>query len=169
MHCKLIHFFKLKYFYFPATSVVDEFIGLGFWLSTIIFLSIGIVFALVSAVFSIVNVAFNPIQQIFNVFGLYIWNGIAIGSCLLTMILYGSLYGGFLSSNIAITDTLQPGITYSSDGLASLGFSFWILIVPILLHSINIGLIFYRQYLIVKDPPITVIPVKKHDTTILLF
>lgn len=157
------------FFYIPATNVADEFIGLGFWLSTIIFLAIAIVFAVVSAVFSIINVAFNPIQQIFNVFGLYIWNGIAIGSCLLTMILYGSLYGSYLSSNIAITDTLQSVVTYSSDGLANLGFSFWVLIAPILLHSINIGLIVYRQYLIVKDPPITVIPVKKHDTTILLF
>lgn len=92
-----------------------------------------------------------------------------MGSCLLTMILYGSLFGSSLTNNIGITDTLQSVVTYSSKGLASLGFSFWILIVPILLHSINIGLIVYRQYLIVKDPPINVIPVKKHDTTILLF
>lgn len=60
-----------------------------------------------------------------SVFGLYIWNGIASGTTLLTMILWGALYGSSLSQNIAITDTLASEFTYNSNGLAQLGLCYW--------------------------------------------
>lgn len=39
--------------------------------------------------------------------------------------LWGILYETTLGKNIAITDTLRSEATYSSDGLANLGFSYW--------------------------------------------
>lgn len=65
-------------------------------------------------------------KTLFNsVFGLYIWNGIASGTTLITLILWGALFGSSLSRNIAVTDTLQSELTYSSNGLAQLGLCYW--------------------------------------------
>lgn len=152
-----------------AAASKDEFINAGLWLSTVIFLGIATAFAGASASFAIINVLFNPVEPFFSVFGLYIWNGIVIGSTVLAMILWGALYGSQLSDNIAITDTLTPEAPYSSANLASLGASYWVLLISVLLHSGNIGLLLWRQYEINKEPPPTTIDVDKSDLTIIMY
>uniref|UniRef100_A0A182UX00 Uncharacterized protein n=1 Tax=Anopheles merus TaxID=30066 RepID=A0A182UX00_ANOME len=106
-----------------ASANIDRssFINTGLWVSTVVFIGIAISFAAISASFSIINVLFNPIEPVFSVFGLYIWNGVALGSTALCMIMWGALFASTLTDNIAITDTLTTQIPYSSDGLASLG------------------------------------------------
>ncbi|KAG4076047.1 hypothetical protein HA402_011521 [Bradysia odoriphaga] len=106
-------------------NVADEVIDPGLWLTTIIFLSVAAIFSLFSAVMALVNIVFNPIEPVLSVFGLYIWNGVASGCALLTIILWGALFGSSLTQNIAVTDTLASEFTYSSDGLAQLGFCYW--------------------------------------------
>lgn len=103
----------------------DGFFSAALHLTTIIFLALTLIFVLVCAIFSIVNVVFNPFQSILSVFGLYIWNGITAGLALLTIILWGSLFAANLSDNIAITDTLRKEARFTSEGLATLGISFW--------------------------------------------
>lgn len=147
----------------------DSFINAGLWLTTVLFLAVATAFAGASASFSIINVLFNPVEPIFSVFGLYIWNGIVIGANVLTMIMWGALYGSSVSNNIAITDTLTPEAPYSSADLASLGASYWVLFIPILLHGSNIGLLLWRQYEINKEPPPTTIDVDKSDLTIIMY
>lgn len=147
----------------------EDFINAGLWLTTVIFLGIATAFAGASASFAIINVLFNPVEPVFSVFGLYIWNGIVIGATVLTMIMWGALYGSHLSENIAITDTLTPEAPYSSADLASLGASFWVLFIPILLHGSNVGLLLWRQYEINKEPPPTTIDVDKSDLTIIMY
>lgn len=145
-----------------ATSQ-DEFINAGLWLTTVIFLGLATAFAGASASFSIINVLFNPVEPVFSVFGLYIWNGIVIGATVLVMILWGALFGSYLSENIGITDTLTPEAPYSSEGMAALGASYWILFLPLILHGSNIGLLLWRQYEINREPPPTTINVDKSD------
>lgn len=147
----------------------DEFINAGLWVTTVIFLGIATAFSGASVSFSIINVLFNPVEPIFSVFGLYIWNGIVIGATLMTMIIWGALFGSQLSSNIAITDTLTPEAPYSSIGLAALGASYWILFLPMVFHGANIGLLLWRQYEINKEPPPTTIDVDKSDLTIIMY
>ncbi|XP_062539754.1 uncharacterized protein LOC134207802 [Armigeres subalbatus] len=147
----------------------DSFINAGLWLTAVIFLGVATAFAGASASFAIINVLFNPVEPFFSVFGLYIWNGIVIGATVLTMIMWGALYGSYLSENIAITDTLTPEAPYSSTNLASLGASYWVLFIPILLHSANIGLLLWRQYEINKEPPPTTIDVDRSDLTIIMY
>lgn len=147
----------------------DNFINAGLWLATVLFLAISTTFAGASASFAIINVLFNPVEPIFSVFGLYIWNGIVIGGTVLTMSMWGALYGSYLSDNIAITDTLTPEAPYSSENLASLGASYWVLFIPLLLHGSNIGLLLWRQYEINKEPPPTTIDVDKSDLTIIMY
>lgn len=106
-------------------SIENEFFSAALHLTTVIFLALTATFILISAIFSIVNVVFNPVEAILNVFGLYIWNGIASGLALITIILWISLFATSLTNNIAITDTLRQDARYTSDGLATIGVSFW--------------------------------------------
>ncbi|XP_058840204.1 uncharacterized protein LOC131695725 [Topomyia yanbarensis] len=147
----------------------DDFINAGLWLTTVIFLGIATAFAGAAVSFSIINVLFNPVEPIFSVFGLYIWNGVVMGATLMTMVLWGALYGSQLSDNIGITDTLTPVAPYSSAGLASLGTSYWILFLPMLFHGANIGLLLWRQYTINREPPPTTIDLDKSDLPSLCF
>lgn len=146
-----------------------NFINTGLWVSTVVFIGIATSFAAVSASFSIINVLFNPIEPVFNVFGLFIWNGVAIGATALCMIMWGALFAGTLIDNIAITDTLTTQIPYSSSGLAVLGVSYWVLFLPIVLHGLNVGLLLWRRYIINKEPPPTTIDVDRSDLTIIMF
>uniref|UniRef100_A0A182VPX1 Claudin n=1 Tax=Anopheles minimus TaxID=112268 RepID=A0A182VPX1_9DIPT len=147
----------------------SSFINTGLWVSTVVFIGIATSFAAVSASFSIINVLFNPIEPVFNVFGLFIWNGVAIGATALCMIMWGTLFAGTLNDNIAITDTLTTQIPYTSSGLAVLGVSYWVLFLPIVLHGLNIGLLLWRRYIINKEPPLTTIDVDRSDLTIIMF
>lgn len=147
----------------------EEFINAGLWLTAVIFLGIATAFAGASASFSIINVLFNPVEPVFSVFGLYIWNGIVSCATLLVMILWGALFGTYLSINVGITDTLTPEAPYNSAGMAALGASYWILFLPLLLHGSNIGLLLWRQYEINREPPPTTINVDKSDLTICMY
>jgi len=95
-------------------NIAEDVIDPGLWLTTIIFLSVTAAFSLFSAIMALVNTLFNPIEPILSVFGLYIWNGIASGGAIITLILWGALFGSSLSRNIAITDTLASQYAYSS-------------------------------------------------------
>ncbi|XP_050070719.1 uncharacterized protein LOC126558709 [Anopheles maculipalpis] len=154
-----------------SVSVFDRtnFINTGLWVSTVVFIGLAIGFATASASFSIINVLFNPVEPIFNVFGLFIWNGVAIGATALCMIMWGALFAGTLIDNIAITDTLTSQFPYSSAGLAALGVSYWVLFLPILMHGLNVGLLLWRRYIINKEPLPTTIDVDRSDLTIIMF
>lgn len=147
----------------------NEFLSAGLWLTTVVFLLLTITFASLSGLFSILNIWYNPVQFIFGAHGLYVWNGISLGFCCLTMIFWSSLYGIFISKNIGITDTLRSTAHFSSNGLAHLGFSFWILVVTIVCHLVNVGLVYYRGFLLQREPKAPAITVNKNDSTILVY
>ncbi|XP_049548515.1 uncharacterized protein LOC125959690 [Anopheles darlingi] len=146
-----------------------EFINTGLWVSTVVFTGIAAGFAGISVSFSIINVLFNPVEPILSVFGLYIWNGIAATAGALAMILWGSLFGSTLQQNIAITDTLTVQIPYKSNGLASLGVSYFLLLLPIVFHTANIALLVWRRHIINREPPPTTIDVDRSDLTIIMY
>lgn len=146
-----------------------EFLSAGLWLTTVIFGFMTIAFALLSGFFSMINIWCNPIRFLLGVSGLFLWNTIAFVCCLLTIIFWSSLYMIFITNNIAITDTLRILAHFSSHGLSNLGFSFWILLATITCHLTNIGLLYYRNYLLEREPKAPAITVKKNDSTILVY
>lgn len=146
-----------------------EFLSAGLWLTTVIFLAATIAFASLSALFSLINVWYNPVRTLIGVFGLYIWNGLAVVFCCLTMIFWVSQFSIFISSNIGITDTLRSTAHYSSTDLASLGYSFWLLFVTIVCHLVNVALVYFRSYLLQREPKAPAITVNKNDSTILVY
>ncbi|XP_059617269.1 clarin-3-like [Phlebotomus argentipes] len=147
----------------------EQFISAALWLATVICLCLTIFFSSMTTVQSLINIISNPIWSIFSVYGLYIWNGLSIAFSAITLILWGSLFATSIRFNIAVRHTLVSGSTLSSDGLASLGFSYWILFGPIVLHAANIGILLWRKWLIEREPPPVAINVAKNDFTILLY
>lgn len=146
-----------------------EFLSAGLWLTTVVFLSLTVAFASLSGIFSLINIWWNPVRFLFGVFGLYVWNGITIVLCSLTMIFWSSLYLIFISNNIGIPDTLRSVSHYSSKDLSGLGFSYWLLLVTVACHLLNIGLVYYRNYLVQREPRAPAITVNKNDSTILVY
>lgn len=159
---KTVGFFDVQVY--EEERPIGTFLSAGLWLTTVIFMSLSCVLALISGFFSMINIIFNPYRMLTSTFGLYIWNGIAAGLVLLTMIIWLSLHLIFISNNIAITDTLGVEAIYSSNGLASLGFSYWIMFVSIFCHLINIALVYYRDYVLQNEPKTSVITVKRNST-----
>lgn len=150
--------------YEASTNVNEGFLSNGLWITTVIFLGLSCVFGVVSCFFSMLNIFWRPFRTLTSPFGLYIWNGIAAIFCFLTMIYWISLHFIFITNNVAVTDTLTVETKrYSSEGLASLGFSFWIIIVSVLCHVGNIGLIYYRSIILLNIPKPSVVELKKNQ------
>lgn len=147
----------------------SEFLSAGLWLSTVIFMTLAISLAALSTFFAFLNICYNPAQDLVGVFGLYVWNGLAAVLCCLTMVFWISLHVLFISGNIAITDTLRRTAHYSSSNLASVGFSFWILLASIACHLISVALIYYRAVLLQRAPKPPAITISKNDATILVY
>lgn len=146
-----------------------EFLSAGLWLTTVVFLWLTISLAGLSALHSFFNIVCNPATDAFGPLGITCVNGAASVSCLFTIIFYSSLYLMFISKNVAISDTLKVVGHYSSTDLASLGYSFWILMASMVLHLSNIALIYYRNYLLQREPKPPAITVDKNDSTILVY
>ena len=49
----------------------------GLWVSTVVFVVLGLVLGLVSIGFTLLNITTRPIETITGPLGLYVWNGLA--------------------------------------------------------------------------------------------
>lgn len=135
-----------------STSSPDKkFINAGIWVSCLLFLAVALLAAVLTAVFAVINTTTNPVEPIAGVFGLYLWNSIAVGSTLLVMILWGVQFADTLTDNVAYSETIT-GI-FKSQGQANLGLSYWLLIVVLFLHIVNLILLRVRQHLLDREPP----------------
>ncbi|XP_065360033.1 uncharacterized protein LOC135953924 [Calliphora vicina] len=128
------------------------FISASLYICSVMFLCLAFSFALMSFVCSAINLKWHPVERIFNIFGLFIWNGIAIVGCFWSLAFWSAMFGSQLRFNIAITDTLRQQLKFRSEGYASLGYSYYLVIVIMVLHIINLVLLFVRNYSIGKQP-----------------
>jgi len=133
-----------------------EYINAGLYISTIVFLCISGIFGIIAAVLSVWNTAANPVEVYLSIYGLYIYNGIACVSCMLTLVLWGAMFGSTLVNNVGILETIQGQM----DSTANLGYSYWLNLPSFLLYFTSIGILFVRQHLISQEPEI-----KIHTTT----
>lgn len=152
-----------------SESSSEILLNAALFLAVDITLSLSILFAVLSAVSSLLNVWCSSPYGMLNVPGLFYINGIVIGLIGFTIVLYGSLYGSYIQKNIAIADTLSKFANYSSEGLADLGYSYWILFFPLLLHIFNIIMLKYRAFLVHRNAPPPVLSIEKNDSTILVY
>jgi hypothetical protein len=147
----------------------DGFVNAGLLIAVFVALALSILFATISMVQTMVLIFYSSPYSILNVFGLYMWNIVAFLFTILTLILYGSLFASSLINNIAIADTLNQPTKYSSEGLAKLGFSYWILFVPICMHFVNLGLLKYRTILMNRSEPLPVLRIDRSDTNLMVY
>ncbi|KAJ8920070.1 hypothetical protein NQ315_011724 [Exocentrus adspersus] len=135
-----------------AADVNDDkkFINAGVWVSTIFFLALSIAVGLACAALSIWNTVANPVEAYFSIFGLYIYNAVALASVVIGMCLWGVMHLYVMFHNVGVFDTLAGNMT--SDKTAHLGYSYWILIIPVVFYCASIALLYVRQYLLSKDP-----------------
>ncbi|XP_037816183.1 uncharacterized protein LOC119606691 [Lucilia sericata] len=128
------------------------YISASLYICSVMFLCLAFAFSLTSLICSAINLKWHPVERIFNIFGLFVWNGIAIVGCFWSLAFWSALFGSQLRYNIAITDTLRQQLKFTSEGYASLGYSYYLVIVIMVLHIINLVLLFIRNYSISKQP-----------------
>lgn len=151
-----------------TNSSEKKFINAGIWVSSVLFLAVELLAGVLAAVFAVINATTNPTEPIVGVLGLYVWNGIAVGCTLLVMILWGSQFAATLSDNIAYSETIT-GI-FSSQGQASLGVSYWLLLIVLFLHIANLTLLGVREHLLSREPPPPTIKMEENtDGVIFLY
>uniref|UniRef100_A0A1I8MEC2 Uncharacterized protein n=1 Tax=Musca domestica TaxID=7370 RepID=A0A1I8MEC2_MUSDO len=122
-------------------------------LCCILFLSLQLTFSLMAFVCSGINLKWHPVERIFNIFGLFIWNAIAAGCCFWCLALWAAMFGSHLRYNIAVTDTLRQQLNFTSEGYASLGGAYYSVVVVMILHIINLALLFARQRYFMDGQP----------------
>nr|XP_053638109.1 uncharacterized protein LOC128692767 isoform X2 [Cherax quadricarinatus]XP_053638111.1 uncharacterized protein LOC128692767 isoform X2 [Cherax quadricarinatus]XP_053638112.1 uncharacterized protein LOC128692767 isoform X2 [Cherax quadricarinatus]XP_053638113.1 uncharacterized protein LOC128692767 isoform X2 [Cherax quadricarinatus]XP_053638120.1 uncharacterized protein LOC128692767 isoform X2 [Cherax quadricarinatus] len=127
----------------PAVKVNSVFMNYGLWVGTIVCLSLGMVFAVVGALFAVINTATTPVEAITGVPGLYLWNGLAALFNLICVILWAVQYHKYLTHNVLLYDAVDGWTTENNEVF---GYSYWLVVVAIFVHVVNIGIIFMGTY-----------------------
>ncbi|XP_067012029.2 clarin-3 isoform X2 [Anabrus simplex] len=128
-----------------------QFVNAGLWVSTVLFLVLALVITGASSLLAVLNAATNPSRTCLAMDGLYFWNGAAAFLDLLVLILWGSQFAVTLTDNVAVADVIKGD--YTSSGLASLGYSYWLVFVSLLLSLASVAVLAVRDYLLSREPP----------------
>ncbi|CAG0887819.1 unnamed protein product [Cyprideis torosa] len=112
-----------------------EFQSAGVYIATQVSLYGALLFSCLSLIFQVYNILQNPVSPILSVIGLYIWNCIAVFLYVLTLLLFGIYSAAQISSHFAIRETLTGEYDVGSH---STGYSYWILLIPLLCHVANL-------------------------------
>ncbi|XP_064094116.1 uncharacterized protein LOC135206669 isoform X1 [Macrobrachium nipponense] len=127
----------------PHVPTSPEFMSYGLWVGTISCLSIGMVFAVIGALFAVINTATTPVEFITGVPGLYIWNSMAAFFNLICVILWAVQFHQHLTRNVLLYDA-DSG--WTTEGMEVFGYSYWLVVVAIIVHIANIVIIFVGTY-----------------------
>eukprot|EP00102_Acyrthosiphon_pisum_P003589 XP_001946239.1 PREDICTED: clarin-3 [Acyrthosiphon pisum] len=111
------------------------------WALTVIGVLAGLIMAVAAAVFAVINSAITPISALAGIPGLYFWNISAMFFQLLAGSLWVGQYFQRLQYNVMNKDDRRN--KWTSEGNASLGFSFWFIILASILHMLNIFIVFW--------------------------
>lgn len=126
-----------------GVSGTDGLMSQSLWAGTIACLSLGLLFAVLGAVFAVVNTATTPVEAITGIPGLYIWNGLAALFELVAVICWAVQFSSNLTHNVLIVDSLGG---WTTEGGEALGYSFWLVVVAVVVHCANCALIGFGTY-----------------------
>ncbi|CAH2004116.1 unnamed protein product [Acanthoscelides obtectus] len=144
-----------------------KFINAGVWISTILFLAVALAFGSLATLLGFYNTVSSPIQWYFGILGMYIYNSVAIIAIVIAMCLWGTMYNLIILHDIGVFYTLNGQL--DSDKKAYLGFSYWLLFLPIVLFFCSIALLYTRQYLVTRDPVQRVVDIDDEDPGLYLY
>lgn len=98
------------------------------------------------------SIAILIFSSIFSFPALRVWNSLVANACLITLILWLVQFQ-FLKRNLAIQDTLRLLRPYLSAGNTNLGFSYYLVLIAMILQgSVNVALLYWRQRRISREP-----------------
>ncbi|KAL7635423.1 UNVERIFIED_CONTAM: hypothetical protein RMT77_014492 [Armadillidium vulgare] len=124
-------------------KMVSEVMSYELWVATISLLCGALLFAVVGSIFAVINTATTPIEVITGVPGLYIWNGCAAVLGLACVTCWGVQYTLYLTSNVLVEDSVQG---WTTKGKQHLGYSYWLVVVAVVIHIANCILIAIGTY-----------------------
>nr|XP_011720967.1 clarin-3 [Macaca nemestrina]XP_011720970.1 clarin-3 [Macaca nemestrina] len=112
-------------------------------LVTILFLVLSLLTSLLSSGFTFYNSISNPYQTFLGPMGVYTWNGLSASSVFVTMILFvANTQSNLLSEELF--HMLYP-TTASKGTTHSYGYSFWLILLIILLNIVTVTIIIFYQ------------------------
>jgi len=110
------------------------------YIATISCVVAGLFFGIISAMLAIVNTGSNPVEAICHVPGLYLWNGLALFSCVSAFVTWIVQYYLKLAHNVLLRENREKG-KWSSEGGATFGFSFVLVVLAAGVFMIDIAII----------------------------
>lgn len=111
------------------------------WMATIGTLCAAIVFTIIVVVFGIINTAVTPVEFITGVPGLYVWHGIAAFFECCSLVLWSVQFYSRLQYSVFWASEQQQG--WSSQDMASFGYSFWLVVGALCCHLVCVLLLCY--------------------------
>ncbi|XP_050534758.1 clarin-3 [Daktulosphaira vitifoliae] len=135
------------------------------WVLTVIFIMAGLTMTIAAAVFAVINSAITPISALAGVPGLYFWNISAILFELFAAGLWVTQFYQRLQFNVMSKDDRRN--KWTSEGNASLGYSFWFIILASILHMINVFTVFWATCSRTKKSPSPIIEEKTNGAIML--
>ncbi|KAM6184648.1 clarin-3 [Rhynchocyon petersi] len=129
--------------YFEVLAILSESSPRILHLVVILFLVLGLFSSLLSSGFTMYNSISNPYQTFLGPVGVYTWNGLCASFTLLAMFLFvGNTQSNGLSEEL--TQLLYP--TFTRKGVThQYGYSFWLLLLVILLNIVTAVIILFYQ------------------------
>jgi len=122
----------------PKSTMVRH----GMYISTCVFLVVGLFFTFINIIFMVLNIARTPVSSISGIDGLVAWNLIAGLMYFFVLVLWGAEFNIKLKKNLGISDTLRPG--KDLDTSSRVGWCCLLLICPMFLH-LGLGVMFARS------------------------
>jgi hypothetical protein len=101
--------------------------------------AIAMLFGLVASIFAIINTVMTPIEIITGLHGLFLWNGMGALFCTGACLSWIVQFRNKLRRNILSIDELEDG--WTSDNRASLGYSFFLVLLAMGMYLFNIFLV----------------------------
>lgn len=117
------------------------------YIATISTVVAAIVFGIISAMLAIVNTGSNPVEAICHIPGLYLWNGLALFASVSAFITWIVQFYVKLQHNVLTREYRDKG-KWTSEGRASFGFSFALVVIASGLFIMNLIIIFFAT----RDP-----------------
>nr|CAD7202623.1 unnamed protein product [Timema douglasi] len=110
------------------------------WVATIGCLAAGLLCAALAAIFAVTNTATTPIGAFTGVPGLYLWNALSMLFSGSAVGLWSAQFFKKLQQNVMSLE--DRGNLWSSENMASLGYSFWFVVGCCVIHLMNIIVIY---------------------------
>ncbi|KAL1449857.1 hypothetical protein WDU94_002329 [Cyamophila willieti] len=126
-----------------------EFISQSLWTCLVLFLVLSILLDTLNAIVSLINTTTTPISSLAGIPGLYVYNLIVVLLESITIGLWVYQFSHSLQRNVMIQEDRKN--SWSSQGRASLGYSFWFVTVSSCLHIINVFILYMAQLIEVKS------------------